>query len=189
MHKPDGSNPCCANVTHVTPTHPQTQGSGHSSPPIADNMPHPVYRAFTAFPAQAQTDTAQFDSLKEGNLTKNWYVSAANKSCCLHLHSHLPSLQLGKKWHKLVTFCRAGARILYDTWGRRRLRLRKNVGHEHHQQRNYQRHGRAGNQQHVAAPHDKEYEVTAQINKEGSRACRLCCESPFLYTKEKSREC
>jgi len=138
---------------------------------------------------QAQTDTAQFDSLKEGNLTKNWYVFAANKSYCLHLHSHLASLQLGKNWQKLVTFCIAGARKYYGIWGRRRLSLRENVGHEHHQQRNYQRHGRAGNQQHVAAPHDKEYEVTAQRNKECSRACRLCCESPFLSTEETSREC
>ncbi len=156
-------------------------------------MPHPVYRAFTAFSAQAQTDTAQFDSLKEGNLTKNWYVFAANKTCCLHLHSHLPSLQLRKKWHKLVTFCLAGAKINIETCDRRRrrpqLRLRKNVGHEHHQQRNYERHRRAENQQHVAAPHNKEYEVSAQRNKECSRACRLCCESPFLSTEEKSREC
>ncbi len=119
-------------------------------------------------------------------MTKNWYVFAANKSCCLHLHSHLPSLQLGKKWYKLVTFCIAGANCYIET---ARRRLRKNVGHEHHQQRNYQRHGSAGNQQHVSAPHDKEYEVTAQRNKVCSRACRLCCESPFLSTEEKSREC
>ncbi len=100
---------------------------------------------------------SQFKLLKEGNLTKNWYVFAANKSCCLHLHSHLPSLQLGRKWHKLVTFCIVDIQIYLGTCGvaRRQLRLRKNVGHEHHQQRNYQRHGRAGNQQHVAAPHEK----------------------------------
>ncbi len=114
---------------------------------------------------------------------------AANKSCCLHLHSHLASLQLGKKWHKLVTFCLGGALRKHVTWVRRRRSLRANVGHEHHEQRNYQRHGRAGNQQHVAAPHDKEYEVTAQRSKECSRACRLCCESAFLSTEEKSREC
>ncbi len=172
----------------MTPSHPPAQGSEHRSPPIADNMPHPVYRAFTAFSAQAQTDTAQFDSLKEGNLTKNWYVFAANKSCCLHLHSHLGCLQLGKKCHKLVTFI-AVVIIFLRTWARRQLCLRKNVGHEHHQQRNYERHGRAGNQQHVTAPHDKEYELTAEGNKECSRACRLCCESPFLSTEEMSREC
>jgi hypothetical protein len=37
----------------------------------------------------------------------------------------------------------------------------------------------------VAPPHDKEYEVTAQRNKECSRACRLCCEPPFLSTEER----
>jgi hypothetical protein len=59
----------------MTPSHPQAQGSEQLlSPPIADNMPQPVYRAFTAFSGQTQTETAQFDSLKEGNLTKNWYV-------------------------------------------------------------------------------------------------------------------
>ncbi len=109
----------------------------------------------------------------EGNLTKNWSVFAANTSCCLHLHSHLAPLQLGKKWHRLASFCIAS--VIYD--GTVRLYLRKNVGHEHHQQRNCQRHGRVGNQQHVVGPHDKEYKVTVQRNKGASRACKLCCES------------
>jgi hypothetical protein len=52
----------------MTPSHPQAQGLEHSSPPVADNMPHPVYRAFTTFSAQAQTNTAQFDSLKRRKL-------------------------------------------------------------------------------------------------------------------------
>jgi hypothetical protein len=30
------------NFKHMTPSHAQKQGSEHSSPPIADNMPHPV---------------------------------------------------------------------------------------------------------------------------------------------------
>jgi hypothetical protein len=54
----------------MTPSHPQAQGSEQLlSPPIADIMPQPVYRAFTAFSGQTQTETAQFDSLKAGNLT------------------------------------------------------------------------------------------------------------------------
>jgi len=65
----------------MTPSHPQLHGSEQFlSPPIADNMPHPVYRAFTAFSsaalALASLDVHELDTVCERTSDTNIISSA-----------------------------------------------------------------------------------------------------------------